>query len=65
VILVPAPALEVEGRRAQELLDVARFAGGALGDGIIRELLDHVELMAAVRAAVFVDGHIHSRGWLL
>src|SRR5262249_23596804 len=52
---VPARALELDGGGGEQLLD-ALPAGGAFGQGRIRELLDPLE-PSALRALVLVERH--------
>src|SRR5688572_12487792 len=58
---VPAAALELKPCGGHLLDECCRMTGRAGGQRRIRELLQRLELVAALRAAVFVDRH----GWSL
>src|SRR5690606_14355474 len=57
VRLVPAAALQTERRRRHQPLQGRLLALRAILQWLVRQLLQGVELMAAVPAAVFVDWH--------
>ena len=54
---VPAGALELKGGRRQQLRHRAAAALRAHADRCVRKLLDHLELVSAGLAAIFVERH--------
>src|SRR5262249_40357948 len=56
-VRVPAAALQDEGSLGDQLLDLARLAHRAGLDRIVGDPLLGLELVAALLAGVFVDGH--------
>src|SRR6266446_10585852 len=54
---VPAGALQLEARRAEQLLEGRFAAGRALAERRLRSLLQELFLVAALLAAVLVDRH--------